>query len=82
MIFGHHPLKSRALLLDDYMAYALKQVGVPLSILFKPILNLAHGLPHARSWKSQLLSLKTLNETQQLNDVCDLLCSIENEKKQ
>ena len=72
-LFPHHPIKTRAMLLNDYMAYAVKQTDIPLSLLFKPILNLAHGLPHARTWKMRLLSLKSLKADQALFDVCDLL---------
>ena len=61
-LFAHHPLQTRAKLFGDYMEYAMLQGAAPLSLLFKPILNLAHGLPYARVWKAKLLALKSLND--------------------
>lgn len=35
---------------------------VPLSILLKPLFNLAHGLPNARSWKQHLMKIRELQQ--------------------
>ncbi len=54
------PLKSRADILENYIAYAKEEYekAVPLSILLKPILNIAHGLPGAKAWKNNLVNIQ------------------------
>lgn len=58
-LFNEHPLLSRVATLSQYAEYACQQraLGINASLLIKPILNMAHGLPHARLWKEALLEL-------------------------
>lgn len=48
---------SRQTIMKNYLEYAYQQAcrGVRLSILGKPIMNMAHGLPFAKRWKHALL---------------------------
>lgn len=63
--FPNTPFVTQATILNDYLAYAQQQLEqkVPLSLLLKPIFNLAHGLPFAKRWKehlAQALQMKTI----------------------
>lgn len=59
-----NPPGSRQAILLDYLAYAQEQFtqGVPLSLLLKPIFNMAHGLPGAKKWKEQLVKCQQLKK--------------------
>jgi tRNA-dihydrouridine synthase A len=59
-LYPESALPTRAKILQQYFNYARRkhQQGTPLSVLIKPILNLAHGLPNARVWKASVLSLQ------------------------
>jgi len=54
------PISSRHEVLQGYLDYAQQQFrqGVPLSLLLKPIFNMAHGLPGAKNWKEQLMQIQ------------------------
>ncbi|MBA2652241.1 MAG: tRNA dihydrouridine(20/20a) synthase DusA [Tatlockia sp.] len=56
--------RSRHAILAEYVNYAQQQFaqGVPLSLLLKPIFNLAHGLPGAKFWKEQLARILQLKK--------------------
>jgi tRNA-dihydrouridine synthase A len=57
-------MTSRARIVTTYLDYLVEQFanGVPLSILFKPIMNFAHGLSGAKHWKEALMfAQKTRN---------------------
>ncbi|CDZ79222.1 putative tRNA-dihydrouridine synthase [Legionella massiliensis] len=71
--YPHVAIPSRQAVLDDYCAYAHQQFkqGVALSLLLKPIFNMAHGLPGAKSWKEQLMQI------QQSKSIAGLELSIE-----
>lgn len=51
------PMQTRCDIMEAYTHYLIEQFnhGVPLSILLKPLLNLAYGLPGAKYWKEQLI---------------------------
>ncbi len=51
---------TRASILEHYIDYAQSTHGdgVPLSLLVKPLFNLAHGLPGARAWKAALMRIQ------------------------
>jgi tRNA-dihydrouridine synthase A len=57
--YPDHPYSSRQLIMKTYLDYAYKQAcsGVRLTILGKPIMNMAHGLPFAKRWKHALLEV-------------------------
>jgi tRNA-dihydrouridine synthase A len=54
------PRRSRHVILTDYLQYIEEQfqLGVPLSLLLKPIFNIAHGLPGAKNWKELLIKIQ------------------------
>ncbi|MCH9756009.1 MAG: tRNA dihydrouridine(20/20a) synthase DusA [Gammaproteobacteria bacterium] len=56
------PKPSRTAVLEAYFAYAASE-KTPIHHLLKPILNLVHGLPHARAFKQTLLQLKNIQDT-------------------
>jgi tRNA-dihydrouridine synthase A len=59
-LFPNIPLPSRAQVLQQYLQYMHHKTAqkTPMSILIKPILNLAHGLTNARAWKELVLNLQ------------------------
>lgn len=78
----HHALypsiskPSRTNILEDYLAYAKHQTA-PLHYMFKPILNLVHGLPGAKHWKQALLQIKTTQDMSQLATLTQRLSEME-----
>ena len=74
-LYPQTPLLTRKAVLQEYLGYieSVHPAGVPMSILVKPILNMAHALPGAREWKARLLTVIRLNETSGLRDAIDQL---------
>ncbi|MDF1677328.1 MAG: tRNA dihydrouridine(20/20a) synthase DusA [Legionellaceae bacterium] len=78
----HHTLypsiskPTRAETLKNYLNYA-KHQDAPINCLLKPILNLVHGLPHARTFKQTLLNLKTLKENLMMQTLFETIVSME-----
>lgn len=64
-----------------YLDYLKQQMTlkVPISLLIKPVLNLAHGLPGASYWKAQLNSAQTHKDTRFLDDALAWLKEHESE---
>lgn len=56
-LYPENPLLSRDIILLQYLEYlhTIDPTGIPLSLFTKPILNMTHGVPHARAWKEELL---------------------------
>ncbi len=54
-LYPDSPLPSRYQIACAYFAYLQTIPNTPLSVLLKPILNLAHGLPNAKIWKNHLV---------------------------
>lgn len=81
----HHALypviskPSRAAVLQDYVAYARSPHAQDETMhrLFKPILNLVHGLPGARAWKAALLHIERIDERQALDTLVERLDAME-----
>jgi len=81
----HHELypaiamPSRTDVLQNYIAYAHSEHAKHETIhrLFKPILNLVHGLPGARAWKGELLNIQSIHDKQDLNDLVERLAQME-----
>lgn len=70
-LYPQIPCIEREDVLTLYLEYVLEQQtrGTPLSILLKPILNLAHGLPGARGWKQEVMQvLQGKREIMQLQE--------------
>ena len=59
-LYPDSPLLHRAAILDQYVNYveSLSANKVPMSLLLKPIFNMAHGLPGAKRWKAQLMAVQ------------------------
>lgn len=68
-------LISRATVMSRYLSHlkSAHALGTPLSFLLKPIFNMAHGLPGARSWREELSLLQRVGDVdsieQLVNDV-------------
>lgn len=72
---------SRSEALRLYWAYLLEQhqQGVPLSLLIKPVFNLAHGLPGASRWKKTLMLVLQTKDLSLFGQLLDYLLEIETE---
>lgn len=59
-LYPEVPLLTRRLILTQYIDYifSVHVPGMSMSLLLKPILNLAHSMPGARLWKEQLLAIQ------------------------
>ncbi len=75
------PQPARSAIWRDYIVYIHRQFerGVPLSLLLKPVFNLAHGLPHAKSWKERLVQAQQLKQVDQLEKSLAMLSEMEEE---
>ncbi len=73
------PLLNRSTILEKYVDYArpVLEKGVPMSLLLKPIFNLAHGLPGARAWKARLMTIQQARDSNALLQVGALLEEME-----
>ncbi len=60
-LYPDSPLLTRGALLVEYVNY-LQTVAdsehISISLLLKPILNMAYGMPNARLWKEQVLQIQ------------------------
>lgn len=76
------PIRSRHAIMQDYFDYLCGQFeqGVPLSLLFKPILNFAYGLPGARRWKELLIQTQQSKQLSSLEFLLELLAELEEKK--
>lgn len=73
------PKRSRYAILVDYLQYADEQfqLGIPLSLLLKPIFNIAHGLPGAKKWKELLVKIQQSKNSAGLEKVVDQMTQME-----
>ena len=73
------PLLNRSAILESYIAYAQSEhsKGVPMSLLLKPIYNLAYGLPGARAWKVALMHIQQSKDVAELGRSISLFVEIE-----
>lgn len=57
-LYAQSPIQSRSSIMTQYFAHAERAFaqGVPYSLLLKPAMNMAHGLPIAKKWKECLLT--------------------------
>lgn len=78
-LFPIIPLRSRLAIMEDYQHYLNEQfhAGIPLSILFKPLLNFAHSLAGAKQWKEQLIHMQQSKQIKQLLPAIRLLGELE-----
>lgn len=73
-------LPSRSGALEAYLPYIDEQLrlGVPASLLLKPLYPLCHGLSGARQWKQALLAFQQKPEISGLTQLLSMLMEIEN----
>jgi len=64
-LYPETPLLKRSSILKQYIDYAelMREKGVPVSLLVKPIFGLAHGLAGARLWKNYLMDIQQSKRT-------------------
>ena len=64
------PLLTRGAILQEYLTYveSAHATGVPMSLLLKPILNIAHSMPGARAWKERLGLVQRSGDCVDLHD--------------
>ena len=67
-LYPEIPLPSRFDVLSQYMSFVQMghQKKVPMSLLLKPIVSFAHGLPGARRWKAELMAIQQSGEIKDL----------------
>nr|WP_255411168.1 tRNA dihydrouridine(20/20a) synthase DusA [Legionella sp. km535] len=63
----------------DYLSVEHKK-GTPLSLLIKPIFNLAHGLPGASQWKKKLMQFLQSKNTEGCAELIDYLNDLESKR--
>lgn len=70
-LYPESPLLTRTMILERYIAHAQSahRAGVPISLLLKPIFNLAHGLAGARAWKAALMGIQKSNNSTNLGQM-------------
>ena len=63
-------LLSRYEILERYITYleSERAQGAPMSMLLKPIFNMAHGIPGARAWKEALMHVQRSGDCAKLRD--------------
>ncbi len=79
-LYPHKPVVTRTALVTQYLACMQTHhlVDKPLSLILKPIMNMAHGLPNAKYWKKCLLEAQQSKNLALLNQALDWLGHIEN----
>lgn len=78
-LYPESPKFKRSQIFTRYMNYLLDEHsrGVPLSLLVKPIFNLAHGLPGANQWKKKLMIILQSKNTILFNELNQYLLEME-----
>lgn len=69
-LYPQVPLSSRYEILEHYLTYLEREraQGAPMSMLLKPIFNMAHGIPGARAWKEALMHVQRSGDCAKLRD--------------
>ena len=80
-IYPDVPLLTRSEVLHKYYIYveSMHQSGVAMSLLLKPILNMAHAMPGARAWKERLSQVQRLGDCGGLYDAICLFAEAESQ---
>lgn len=75
LFYPQTPIPNLLGVISNYLDYAKDCYahGVPLSLLLKPILNAAHGLPGARQWKTTLLQAQQQRQWTKLESAVAVL---------
>jgi len=80
-LYPHVPLLTRGVILQQYLTHveSTHSAGVPMSLLLKPILNMAHAMPGARAWKERLGHVQRSGDCVQLHDAICLFAETESQ---
>ena len=71
-LYQSTPLLDRKTILRNYANYILTlDDSVPVSLLIKPIFNMAHNLPFAKAWKKALMQLQSAKSIVGLMDLVE-----------
>jgi tRNA-dihydrouridine synthase A len=78
-LYPESPLLKRSELFINYANYLESEfsIGTPLSLLIKPIFNLAFGMPGASQWKQKLMVILQSKNIDLLNELIDYLQDLE-----
>lgn len=78
-LYPQDPLLTRGAILQQYLTYveSMDSAGVPMSLLLKPIFNMAHAMPGARAWKEKLGHVQRLSACDGLRDAIDSFAAME-----
>lgn len=70
-LYPEIPLLSRNALLNNYCDYikTLDTSKIPISLLLKPIFNMAHGIAGSRLWKEKLLTIQRSGDINALTNL-------------
>lgn len=79
MLYPAVPLRKRSTIFADYIDYAGQAFAnnTPVSVLLKPVLSLAHGLPGAKHWKEKLTMVQRAKQWCGLKDALLMLEDME-----
>lgn len=78
-LYPESPKYTRSQIFTLYLEYLLEQYsqGIPLSLLIKPVFNLAFGLPGCSMWKQKLTHILQSKDISLLNFLSEYLKEIE-----
>lgn len=78
-LYPDSPKVTRSAVLFNYWEYVqiMRASNVPMSLLLKPILNMAYAMPGARVWKEQLATVQRTGDCTALYDAIVLLKEVE-----
>ncbi|MCW8407584.1 tRNA dihydrouridine(20/20a) synthase DusA [Legionella sp. PATHC035] len=78
-LYPESPVRTRSQVFNYYLDYLLDQYskGVSLSLLIKPIFNLAFGLPGASQWKKKLMLILQDKDLTLFQELSEYLQNIE-----
>ncbi|KTD15673.1 tRNA-dihydrouridine synthase A [Legionella gratiana] len=79
-LYSKQPKCTRSQVFHDYLTYLLDEFsqGVSLSLLIKPIFNLAFGLPGASQWKKKLMEILQTKDIHLFDQLSQYLLEMEN----
>lgn len=74
-LYPEIPLLKRSQLFELYTNYLVNEheKGIPLSLLIKPVFNLAHGMQGASQWKQKLMLVLQSKNIDLLSELTDYL---------
>lgn len=77
-LYPETPKVTRQAALACYLTYIerARSFGVPMSVLLKPIFNMAHGCSNARIWKEALMHVQQSGECAKLRDAIFLFNNV------